>query len=71
MIAPLPNLWPGVSRANPAALKRVISNGMGVQSITLILMAARGLIGPMPDAAIDAQGGLLGWASSCDGICGV
>jgi len=36
---------------------RVISLGGGVQSTTLALMAARGDIGPMPDAAIFADTG--------------
>lgn len=38
-------------------LLRVISLGAGVQSTTLALMAARGEIGPMPDAAIFADTG--------------
>lgn len=36
---------------------RVISLGAGVQSSTMALMAARGEIGPMPDAAIFADTG--------------
>ncbi len=36
---------------------RVLSLGAGVQSTTLALMAARGEIGPMPDAAIFADTG--------------
>lgn len=36
---------------------RVISLGAGVQSTTMALMAAKGLIGPMPDCAIFADTG--------------
>jgi hypothetical protein len=36
---------------------RVISLGAGVQSTTLALMAAKGVIGPMPDCAIFADTG--------------
>lgn len=51
----LPILVPqSVSAALPDPRLRVISNGKGVQSVTMILLAARGLIGPMPDAIIDA-----------------
>lgn len=39
------------------AVIRVISLGAGVQSTTMALMAAKGEIGPMPDAAIFADTG--------------
>lgn len=38
-------------------LTRILSLGAGVQSTTLALMAARGVIGPMPDCAIFADTG--------------
>lgn len=38
-------------------MMRVLSLGAGVQSTTMALMAAHGLIGPMPDAAIFADTG--------------
>ncbi len=36
---------------------RVLSLGAGVQSTTLALMAAHGVVGPMPDCAIFADTG--------------
>lgn len=45
----------GVSGPLLDAKMRVLSLGAGVQSTTLALMAARGLIGPMPDCAIFAD----------------
>lgn len=44
-----------ISKPLESPLLRVISLGAGVQSSTLALMAARGEIGPMPDAAIFAD----------------
>ena len=41
--------------APPATPYNIISFGAGVQSSTMALMAAKGLIGPMPDAAIFAD----------------
>jgi hypothetical protein len=49
--------WPGVSEPLEGANLRVLSLGAGVQSTTLALMAAHGVIGPMPDAAIFADTG--------------
>lgn len=49
--------WPGVSEPVEDADLRVLSLGAGVQSTTLALMAAHGLIGPMPDCAIFADTG--------------
>ncbi|WP_206692301.1 hypothetical protein [Azospirillum sp. INR13] len=49
--------------AEPAAgtiRLRVLSLGAGVQSTTLALMAAHGIIGPMPDCAVFAD---TGWES--------
>lgn len=50
-----PNLWPTLSAplTNPAL--RFIASGMGVQSTTLLLAAARGDVRPMPDCAIFAD----------------
>ncbi len=42
---------------NPPIKLRVLSLGAGVQSTTLALMAAHGVIGPMPDCAIFADTG--------------
>lgn len=42
-------------QAPPATPYNIISFGAGVQSSTMALMAAKGLIGPMPDAAIFAD----------------
>ena len=39
----------------PATKHNFLSLGAGVQSSTLALMAAKGEIGPMPDAAIFAD----------------
>lgn len=44
-----------ISRPLEDAKLRVVSLGAGVQSTTLVIMAARGDIGPMPDAAIFAD----------------
>jgi len=49
------NHYPGISRQLPEAQLRVVSFGAGVQSTTMLLMAAEGLIGPMPDVAIFAD----------------
>lgn len=53
----LTNHWPQLSRRNEAAELTVISLGLGVQSTTLCLMAARGEVGPMPDCAFFADTG--------------
>lgn len=50
-------MWPGVSESVPDASLRVLSFGAGVQSTTLALLAANGLITPMPDVAIFADTG--------------
>lgn len=52
--AALPNLCPTISCALESPRLRVISNGKGLQSVTMILLASRGMIGPMPDVALDA-----------------
>lgn len=45
-------------RASPSPIRvRVLSLGAGVQSTTLALMAAQGIVGPMPDCAIFADTG--------------
>jgi len=54
MNAPSP-LFPPVD--NPRIRLRVLSLGAGVQSTTLALMAAHGVVGPMPDCAIFADTG--------------
>ena len=41
----------------PGVRLRVLSLGVGVQSSTLALLAARGEVGPMPDCAIFADTG--------------
>lgn len=51
------NEWPTLSQAVEQPKLRILSLGAGVQSSTLALMAARGDIGPMPDAAIFADTG--------------
>lgn len=51
----LPNLYPGISRPLEGAQLRVMSWGAGVQSTTMMVLAAEGLIGPMPDLAIFAD----------------
>jgi hypothetical protein len=56
-MGPIFNNWPTLSRALPDARLRVVSFGAGVQSTTMLLMAARGLIRPMPDIAIFADTG--------------
>ena len=48
----LPNLWPTISAPLAEAKVRTISFGAGIQSTTMLLMAAHGEIGPMPDYAI-------------------
>lgn len=54
-MAYLTNHWPTISSALPDARLRAISLGAGVQSTVMALMAADGLIGPMPDLAIFAD----------------
>lgn len=49
------NAYPTLSRPLDDARLRVVSFGAGVQSTTMLLMAAEGLIGPMPDLAIFAD----------------
>lgn len=51
------NLNPLLSRPLLNPTMRVVSHGGGVQTSTLLLMAARGVIGPMPDCAIIADTG--------------
>lgn len=51
----LSNNWPTLSGPIEGATLRLLSLGAGVQSTTVALMAARGDIGPMPDAAIFAD----------------
>jgi hypothetical protein len=60
----LPNICPGVSKPLPNARKRFLMLGLGRQSVAMLLMAERGLIGPKPDAAIVADMGKAerGWA---------
>lgn len=60
----LPNLYPGVSKPSEGARKRFLMLGLGRQSVAMLLMAERGLIGPKPDAAIVADMGMAerGWA---------
>lgn len=54
---PVANRWPTLSAPLFDAKLRVVSFGAGVQSTTMLLMAAEGLIGPMPDLAIFADTG--------------
>lgn len=54
---PTTNHWPQISRAVEDVRVRTISLGGGVQSAAMCWMAARGDIGPMPDAAIFADTG--------------
>jgi hypothetical protein len=49
------NHYPTISSPLDDAKLRVVSFGAGVQSTTMLLMAAEGLIGPMPDMAIFAD----------------
>lgn len=49
------NVWPVLSAPLPTPKLRTLSLGVGVQSVTLALMAARREIGPMPDVAIFAD----------------
>lgn len=60
---PLPNLYPTISQALPD-VPRFLMLGLGRQSVGLLLMAERGLIGPKPDAAIvvDMGSAERGWA---------
>lgn len=51
------NLNPLLSRPILNPTMRIVSHGGGVQTSALLLMAARGDIGPMPDAAIIADTG--------------
>lgn len=51
------NHFPTLSRPLDGARLRAVSFGAGVQSTTLLLMAADGLVGPMPDVAIFADTG--------------
>lgn len=46
---------PSVSGPMPAPRLRCLSNGKGLQSVTMILLAQRGMIGPMPDLILDAS----------------
>lgn len=50
-----PNVYPTLSAPLPSADLRIVSAGMGVQTTTLLLAAARGDVGPMPDVAIFAD----------------
>lgn len=50
-----PNCWPTLSAPLLAPSLRVLSLGAGVQSTTLLLAAADGKVGPMPDVAIFAD----------------
>lgn len=63
----LPNLYPGVSKPleNPRA--RLISAGLGVQTMAMIYAADRGLIGPRPDAAVYGNTG-NGRSSEADNL---
>lgn len=53
----LPNLCPGVSKPLAGAKLRILLNGLGVQSVTMFLMAERGLIGPKPDYSFTSDTG--------------
>lgn len=53
----LGNHWPTLSRPLEGAKLRAISFGAGVQSTTMLFMAAEGMIGPMPDVALFADTG--------------
>lgn len=57
MNAPWVNKNPLLSRPLLNPTMRVVSHGGGIQTSTLLLMAARGEIGPMPDCAIIADTG--------------
>lgn len=50
-----PNLYPTLSAPAASPQLRFVAAGMGVQSTTLLLAAARGDVGPMPDCAIFAD----------------
>lgn len=54
---PIVNAWPTLSRSLDAPKLRAVSFGAGVQSTTMVLMAARGLFGPLPDVLIFADTG--------------
>jgi hypothetical protein len=60
----LPNICPGVSKPLPDAKGRYLMLGLGRQSVAMLMLAERGLIGPKPDAAIVADMGKAerGWA---------
>lgn len=60
-LGPADILRPPPAAAERAARLRILSLGGGVQSTTLALMAAHGVIGPMPDCAIFAD---TGWESA-------
>lgn len=53
----LPIIYPMISHPLPSAKLRAISDGMGVQSFAMKMMAARGLIGPMPNVSIFSNTG--------------
>lgn len=59
----LPVIYPMISQPLVNPKLRAISDGMGVQSFAMKMMAARGLIGPMPDVSIFADTGDEGTAS--------
>lgn len=46
---------PSVSGPLDAPALRCISNGKGLQSVAMILLAQRGMIGPMPELILDAS----------------
>jgi hypothetical protein len=51
----LDNEFPGISSPLPNPALRAISNGLGIQSLTMIYLADRGLIGPRPSVAINGD----------------
>ncbi len=51
-IDPWANQYPSISKPLESATLRVISNGLGVQSMAMIYLADEGKIGPMPQCAI-------------------
>lgn len=53
----MPNAYPGLSRPQEGMRLRVISNGLGVQSLAMIYLADEHRIGPMPDYAITGDTG--------------
>jgi hypothetical protein len=60
----LPNICPGVSKPLENARGRYLMLGLGRQSVAMLLLAERGMIGPKPEAAIVADMGTAerGWA---------